>query len=68
MRYYSTEDNSTVNVPEYDMQISESYLTDGEWNIIVMISSQVGGEIKDARVKVVVDAKTGKVNSFDPKV
>ncbi len=68
VKFYTTEENRTVGIPQYNMDVVESYKYGDDWNFIVMVYSTVDNETKQAKTRVVVDGKKNEVTSFDPKV
>ena len=68
VKFYSTDDNLTQNVPSATIEVVESYKEGNYWNFIVIVSSEVEGEIKTAKMKVVVDSIEKSVSSFDPQL
>ena len=67
VKFYAKGENTTTNVQRYNMEVVDSYKDGNYWNFIVRVSSTMGNETKQAKMRVVVDAKTNKIASFDPK-
>ena len=68
VKFYTTEENKTVGIPQYNMEIVDSYKSGDDWSFIVLVSSTVDNETKQAKMKVVVDGSKNDVISFDPKI
>jgi len=68
VKFYSTDDNLTHNVPSATIEIIESYKEGDYWNFIVTVSSEFEGDVKTAKMKVVVDSIEKSVSSFDPQL
>lgn len=67
VKFYTTEENKTVGIPQYNMEVVDSYKSGDDWNFIVMVYSTFDNETKKAKMKVVVDSKKNEIVSFDPK-
>ena len=46
VKFYSTEGNKTLDVPEYKMNVIDSYKQDRAWHFTVIVSSTLGDETK----------------------
>lgn len=68
VKFYSTEGNTTKDLPQYDMNVVNSYKDDNNWHFVVTVSSTVGEETRSAKMKVVIDGSTNKVVNFEPNV
>jgi hypothetical protein len=66
VRFYTSEENVTATVQQYNREVLESYKVDSGWYVLVHVWSAAGNTSKQARMSVVVDS-TGKVQSFSPK-
>ena len=68
VKFYSTDENNTKDVPRATMEIIDKYKEGNYWNFIILVSSEIEGETKSAKMRVVVDAVNREVSSFDPSV
>src|SRR4030042_6633855 len=61
VKFYTTEENRTVGIPQYNMEVVDSYKSGDDWNFIVMVYSTVDNGTKQAKMRVVVDSKKNEV-------
>ena len=68
VKFYSREGNTTVDQPDYNMEVVDSYKEGNNWVFLVGVSSTLGDETKTATMKVVVDGRTNQVLDFKPNI
>src|SRR3989344_8558323 len=65
VKFYSTENVSAINLPEYTVSVIESYRdTSGEWVVVVHVEALYNGSTKQNNLVVHID-DSGNVVAFN---
>jgi len=64
VKFFSREGNATADLPEYGIDAINSYQEQGEWVVVVHVSSEQGDDIKQNDLVVKVDF-SGEVVEFN---